>query len=546
MILVNFGEKISSEINSRVRSFVQCLESHEIAGVVEWVPAYCSLGVLYDPLQISYPQLLEELHILEAKFSESPTQKVQFIEIPVCYGGESGPDLGFVAEFNHLSPDDVVRLHTLGEYVVYFLGFTPGFPYLGGLPSKINAPRLDKPRPHVPPGSVAIGGQQTGIYPIASPGGWRIIGRTPLGLFKPQVDFPFLLRPGDRVKFRPISELEYAELKPSNEEGSRPTDERAFPAFLVKKPGLLSTIQDAGRYYYQCQGVSPCGAMDPVALQIGNILVGNPEDAAGLEITVSGPELQVLQPCQIAITGADLSAQLDGRALNGWMNHLLKAGQILSFGQRSLGARAYLCVEGGFAAEFMLESRSTDLNARFGGFQGRQLKKGDILQAKTVQEAGQSLPRREVSAECLEEYNDPFCLRVIPGPQTDCFDPGEAGKLYSNEFRVNLKSNRMGYLLDGPGIVAKTPEIISDPVPLGALQVLPDGRLVLLMADHQTVGGYPKMAVVITADIPKAAQLNIGDHIRFKAVNLETAHALLRAQASRIRRSVQIYERKIP
>jgi inhibitor of KinA len=234
MILVNFGEEISFEINSRVRSLVQCLEALEIGGVVEWVPAYCSLGVLYDPLQISYPQLLEELEILETKLSELPIQEGRCIEIPVCYGGESGPDLGFVAEFNRLLPDDVVHLHTLGEYIVYFLGFTPGFPYLGGLPSRINTPRLDKPRPHVPPGSVAIGGQQTGIYPIDSPGGWRIIGRTPLSLFKPQVDSPFLLRPGDRVKFRPISELEFAELKRSNDEGARPTDERAPPAFLVK------------------------------------------------------------------------------------------------------------------------------------------------------------------------------------------------------------------------------------------------------------------------------------------------------------------------
>jgi antagonist of KipI len=174
------------------------------------------------------------------------------------------------------------------------------------------------------------------------------------------------------------------------------------------------------------------------------------------------------------------------------------------------------------------------------------LKKGDILQAKTVEAAKQSLARREVSAECLEEYHDPFCLRVIPGPQTDCFDQGNTRKLYSNEFRVNLNSNRMGYLLDGPRIVARTPEIISDPVCLGALQVLPDGHLVLLMADHQTVGGYPKIAVVITVDIPKAAQLNIGDHVCFKAVSLETAHSLLKAQGAKIKRRVQISERTVP
>ncbi len=336
----------------------------------------------------------------------------------------------------------------------------------------------------------------------------------------------------ERVRFFPeVSELSQVE---------RNNPFVGTPVFRIRKPGLLTTIQDLGRTQYQLQGVPCCGAMDPYAFRLGNLLVGNPENTASLEMTITGPEMEVLLDCQVAITGPSLSPKSREVSIGLWQNHQLQAGQVLSFDPGVTGARSYLSIRGGFAARHMLGSASTDLNSRFGGYFGRSLQKGDLLSFQAAGQLGDSrIPQRWVRTDCLEQYNDSFSLRVIPGPQDDCFPPCEREKLYSNEFRLNPKSNRMGYLLEGPAILAEKTEIISDPVPLGGLQALPSGQLVLLMADHQSVGGYPKIAVVISADIPKAAQLRIGDRVRFLPVRLEVAHQLLKLQESCISNGVQ-------
>lgn len=203
-MLLTLGDRVDLSLNRRIHHLARAVDAHPLPGIGAAIPGYATLLVRYDPLLLSYSQVagwLEQIQVAESEMVAAPRR----VEIPVCYGGEAGPDLAFVAAHNHLSQAEVVRLHAAGVYPVYLMGFTPGFPYLGGLDPSIAAPRLESPRPLVPAGSVGIAGEQTGIYPLASPGGWRIIGRTHLSLFDLNRDPPFLLAPGDEIVFVPTS-----------------------------------------------------------------------------------------------------------------------------------------------------------------------------------------------------------------------------------------------------------------------------------------------------------------------------------------------------
>lgn len=313
------------------------------------------------------------------------------------------------------------------------------------------------------------------------------------------------------------------------------------PVFRVLKPGLLSTLQDLGRTGYQRLGVSPCGAMDAFALRLANRLAGNPEGSASLEITLAGVELEVMRDCEFALAGADLTACLDSKPLECWGNSFAKAAQHLVFPQRKRGARAYLSVAGGFAAERVLGNGSTDLRNGWGGLQGRQLRRGDEL---SVQGPGRT-DRGSlwvVRPEALAEYRNPFLLRVLEGPQSELFGIETTRQFLAAEFSIGANSNRVGYRLEGPSLNAPDREMISDATPMGAIQVLPNGEALLLMADRQTVGGYPKIAVLISADLPKAAQLCPRHRVRFQTVSLEEAHQALVQQEDRL--TLELLERR--
>ncbi len=200
-ILVQFGDRVDPLINRRVHALDRRLRSGGLEGVIEAVPAYASLLVHYDPLLITYDQVSDWVKTQVGGGEESAATPARRIEVPVRYGGEHGPDLESVAAFHRLSPRKIAQLHAGRDYLVYMMGFTPGFPYLGTLDAAIATPRLETPRTRVPAGSVAIAGDQTGIYPVDSPGGWRLLGRTELTLFDPAADSPFLFSPGDRVRF---------------------------------------------------------------------------------------------------------------------------------------------------------------------------------------------------------------------------------------------------------------------------------------------------------------------------------------------------------
>lgn len=209
-LLVELGDEISPLINQRVRGLFITLEQLRIEGIVEMVPSYRSLLIIYDPSKIKYPQLQDKINDIQRLIDQTQIPEPRTLKIPVVYGGKYGPDLEWVAEFHKISQEEVIRLHTESSYQVYMIGFTPGFPYMGELPEKLNTPRRKTPRTSVPLGSVAIAQKQTGIYPAQSPGGWQIIGQTPLRLFDPIKRPPTPLEMGDQVTFFSIKEEEMA------------------------------------------------------------------------------------------------------------------------------------------------------------------------------------------------------------------------------------------------------------------------------------------------------------------------------------------------
>ena len=216
-VSVELGDIISAEVNFRVRNLMASIERSKIAGVVDLVPSYRSLLIYYDPLVIPYAELVSNIRSCEVSLSESRLIP-KIVEIPTVYGGGYGPDLDYVATSNGITTDEVILLHSSNDYLIYMMGFRPGFTYLGGMSEKIATPRLQTPRLVIPAGSVGIAEQQTGIYPIESPGGWQIIGRTPINIFDPERDPPVIADAGDYVRFVPVSEKEYLETKSLVEE----------------------------------------------------------------------------------------------------------------------------------------------------------------------------------------------------------------------------------------------------------------------------------------------------------------------------------------
>lgn len=212
-VIIRCGNSLSDAVHRRVMSICALLEKRTLPAMIEWVPSYTSVTLFYDPFISSYHELCKILLQQLNQMKELVQDKPRTVTIPVCYGGEWGPDLDYVASEHGLTADEVVAVHTSGEYLVHMIGFAPGFPYLGGLSERIATPRRATPRLRVEAGTVGIGGKQTGIYPVATPGGWQCIGRTPLRLFRPGEHVPSLLAAGDRVRFEQITMQEYLELK---------------------------------------------------------------------------------------------------------------------------------------------------------------------------------------------------------------------------------------------------------------------------------------------------------------------------------------------
>ncbi|MTI70454.1 MAG: 5-oxoprolinase subunit PxpB [Firmicutes bacterium] len=212
-LIIEVGNEISENINKKIRDLVYCINKAKIKGIVELIPTYSTILISYDPIKISFNGLVEKLKEVEKNMKEIKLPEALVIHIPTLYGGEYGKDIQYVSKHNNITAKEVIKIHSEAKYLVYMLGFTPGFPYLGGMSEKISTPRLKTPREKIPAGSVGIAGSQTGIYPIDSPGGWRLIGRTPIKLFNLDREKEVLLKAGDYLKFYPIDEEEYKEIE---------------------------------------------------------------------------------------------------------------------------------------------------------------------------------------------------------------------------------------------------------------------------------------------------------------------------------------------
>lgn len=295
----------------------------------------------------------------------------------------------------------------------------------------------------------------------------------------------------------------------------------------INKPGLLTTVQDLGRYGYQQFGVSVSGAMDHVSARIANILVGNDENEGLLEVTMLGPEIEFMDPIVIAITGGDLLPLLNGQIIKMNKSILVNNGDILSFNGIKSGCRSYIAFAGGIEVSELMGSKSTFTRGSIGGFQGRALKQGDILTIAEPSKPLNSLIGKEVK-KSLYEYSSKIELRVIMGPQDDAFTEKGIETFFNSEYKVTNQCDRMGYRLEGEKVEHKDGgDIISDGIAMGAVQVPSHGNPVIMMADRQTTGGYTKIGNVINVDLPKIAQAKPGDTIIFKKVELEEAHRLL-------------------
>jgi antagonist of KipI len=311
----------------------------------------------------------------------------------------------------------------------------------------------------------------------------------------------------------------------------------------VLKPGLLTTVQDGGRTGYRRYGVTPSGAMDPFALRVANLLVGNREDEAVLEITLLGPELRFEADTLIALGGGDLSPCIEGQPVPMGRPVWIRQGGILRFGKATEGCRSYLAFAVGIDLPAILGSRSTTIRHRLGGLEGRALKAGDRLGLRTpdtvpawtadlpAQSPSEpfSAPNWFVSADIRPRYTANPMIRAMPGPQWDGFDEESQERFFHEPFEIMPQSDRMGYRLRGSNLkLEQSRELLSEAVTFGTVQVPADGNPILLMADHPTTGGYPEIAQVATIDLPLVAQAQPGERLRFREITVEEAQDALR------------------
>jgi antagonist of KipI len=308
----------------------------------------------------------------------------------------------------------------------------------------------------------------------------------------------------------------------------------------ILQPGLLSTIQDAGRYGYRSRGINPGGVMDTFAMSVANALVGNPENEAVLEMHFPAPKIRFTESAIIALTGADFSPHIDDTPVMRYRPQWVAAGSVLSFEGAKQGTRAYLSVHGGWDLPLWLGSRSTHLQAAVGGYKGRALMKQDVLHLKmtlgelTLGEQQRSLPWSVKPALIHKTYQHES-VRVLPGPEWDWITDKARRVIETESFTITPASNRTGYRLHGPVLEKQiSQEMLSGALAFGTIELLPSGQLVILMADHPVTGGYPRIANVISADLPYLAQLGPAQQLRFQMVNQEEAEVAGKSLRSRL------------
>ncbi|WP_091607429.1 carboxyltransferase domain-containing protein [Arthrobacter koreensis] len=579
------------------------LKSHPLPGQVDALAAAATVLVRFA----SRRDAVAGLPLLRAlDFTHADADEPRTVIIETVY---DGADLAEVARLTGLSEEAVVNAHTGTPWTGGFGGFAPGFTYLTGGDPALNVPRRSSPRTAVPPGAVALAGDYSAVYPRESPGGWQLIGRTAASMWDLSRPNPALISPGDLVQFTPIREFLPTTSSPSSpadsmevgagvgadtdgseatDEGIRdvispasPSEERGgsegsgFPLraceeeggaaalrdgdvsdptqgdhchLEIGNPGLQSLIQDLGRPGYADLGVSAAGAADPRAARQANRLVGNPADAAVVENLLGSLELTAHGDAVLALTGAELPADVidpagvRSRPAPHAAPFALLDGETLVLGTPVRGVRAYLAVRGGLDVDPVLGSRSTD---SMSGIGPAPLAAGTRLPVAVAGSLHVGDPEAPVLAAAgvpgtLGNGIEPGLLRITAGPRQDWFSNGAAAALAGQTWLTTSESNRIGVRLAlDPQDTAASPltrarggELPSEGVVAGSLQVPPSGLPVLFLADHPVTGGYPVIAVVIPEDLPVAAQLPPGDPVRFIFVDPDTLAPLTAEQAA--------------
>jgi len=502
------------------------LQRTPLAGVEELVPAARTILVRYRPSATSAAVLVQQ--IAQRDLSQRAERSSTLVEIPVHYLGE---DLAEVAQILGVTPEEVVRRHTGSEYTVAFTGFAPGFAYLSGGHPSLNVPRRSTPRTRLPAGSVGLAGTFSGVYPQASPGGWQIIGTTPVAMWDIARAQPALLQPGYRVRFVDIATKSIADggdpssatgqkdLQPSGR--TQQTLATGQAALQVRATGLLTVFQDLGRHGQAGQGVSASGAMDQAALKAANRLVGNASHLAALETVGGGLQLRSVGENVVAVTGADAALTLttaDGKRwpVPRYEPVALADGDTLAVAQPSAGARCYVAVRGGFTEAPVMGSCATDTLAHVGP---APVAVGDWLGVRPAPAASVVAAPGLPPAD-LPTLEHEVVLDVVMGPRTDWFTPEAIARFAAQRWQVTPQSNRVGLRLAGevPLDRAITGELPSEGTALGALQVPPSGQPVLFLADHPLTGGYPVIGCVAPYHLDRAGQIPVGAWLRFNPI----------------------------
>ncbi len=495
-----FGSTIDGAVNRMVQSVAMRMLERPLAGITDVVPSYTKVYLEYDDARVRR-ESVERWAQRHAEGSGTAVAR-RLIEVPVAY---QGPDLADVSLRTGLPSAEVIARHAGRDYHVFALGFTPGFPFMGLVDPALRLPRRSTPRARVDAHSVAIANDQTGVYPSASPGGWNLLGTALVAMYDPHRSEPFLLRPGDEVRFVPSAAG--ARLLDPEPLALLPKAPRR-PLLEVVEPGLLDLVVDRGRVMMGRFGLARSGPLDAWSSAQANQLIGNAPGAATIELNLRGPTLLARAAGVVGFAGWGLQPLRNGEALDGFAVIAFARGDVISFRPHPYGARAYLALPGGVESARFAGSASVDLRAGI----GRALAAGDVLGGNAPLEGvlpGSIARTRVASATVVALGPEPFRLGIGPGPQAS----EEALAALCERSFVVRGADRMGIRLSGVQVPAR--EVISEATPLGAVQITAAGDPIILLNDRGTLGGYAKPAIVDPRDVPRVGQLLPGQRVQF-------------------------------
>ena len=545
-LLIDFSE--SKSPLKEIHGLSKLLFTNKPVWAAEIVPGLSTLVIQLNyrdqtPKQVR-EQAIKDLEKISPQLQKQTSAKVvanQIHQIQVCYHPELALDLKQIAQACGLSVEEVIKLHKKNIYTADILGFMPGFAYFSGLNPKLSLPRLTSPRPSVPKGSVAIAELQTAIYPRSTPGGWNLIGRSPNVLFDVQKEPPGLFMPGDQIHIQEISLDQFKKLDASNQVAEiilpLRTQKKNQASIEIKQSGTFTTIQDQPRSGLSHWAVGPGGASDLYSLELANTLVGNPLHAAALEIAATGPSLLFSEDTCVAWVGATCSGIVNGKRIPGNRPVWIAKDSTLQFSPLNPGLRCVLAIGGGINLPTILGSKGSHISADIGP---KRLQKGDMLFLENSKTALKFPHLRDLyqanGLPCFPKWQvrSPYLpaqkiipIYCLPGPHLSFLSIKDREIFWSTIWTVSNQSNRMGIRLESDFQVKKVlPNIPSQAITFGTVQFPPSQEPIVMLSEHQTTGGYPRLAEVIKADRAKLAQVKPGNQIQFMPIDLEKADHL--------------------